>query len=433
VKILVLGSGGREHALTWKIRQSPLADQIYAAPGNGATHALAVNVTIDPTDPSEVLSLVHERDIDLVVIGPDDAVAAGVADVLIKTGRRVFGPSAAAGRLESSKAFAKEVMAAAGVPTGAYRVFDDRHKAREYAREHPEGLVVKADGLALGKGVTVCDSATATLAAIDRAMQEGAFGPAGERIILEERLRGHEVSLMCLCDGTTTVPMPPARDYKRAFDDDHGPNTGGMGVYSPPSDVDNQMLAQIVRQCAQPVVEEMARRGTPYRGCLYTQVMLTERGPMVIEFNARFGDPEAQVVLPRLTSDLVEPLVACAEGDLGGVQLDWNPEPTVGVVVASGGYPGKYNTGLPIGGLDDLDGDVLAFHAGTQRTADGYITSGGRVLTVVAAGPTLTEARARAYDNVRRVSFDRSFYRRDIAAMETVHPRGSILSGAAQD
>jgi phosphoribosylamine--glycine ligase len=324
-------------------------------------------------------------------------------------------------------------MAAAGVPTGAHRVFDDRHKAREYAREHPEGLVVKADGLALGKGVTVCESSSATLAAIDRAMHEGAFGPAGERVILEERLSGHEVSLMCLCDGTTTVPMPPARDYKRAFDDDHGPNTGGMGVYSPPSDVDNEMIGRIVRECAQPVVEEMARRGTPYRGCLYTQVMLTERGPMVIEFNARFGDPEAQVVLPRLTSDLVEPLVACAEGDLGGVQLDWNPEPTVGVVIASGGYPGRYETGHPISGLDDLDRDVVAFHAGTRRTAEGYITSGGRVLTVVAAGLNLAAARDRAYDNVRRVSFDRSFYRRDIAAMEVVDPRGSILSGAAQD
>jgi phosphoribosylamine--glycine ligase len=433
VKILVLGSGGREHALIWKLRQSPLADQIFAAPGNGATQVLAVNITIDPTDPSEVLSLVHERDIDLVVIGPDDAVAAGVADVLGKTGRRVFGPSAAAGRLESSKAFAKEVMAAAGVPTADYRVFNDRHEAREYARAHPEGLVVKADGLALGKGVTVCHSSAATLAAIDRAMHEGAFGPAGERIILEERLSGREVSLMCLCDGTATVPMPPARDYKRAFDNDHGPNTGGMGVYSPPSDVDNETLVRIVRDCAQPVVEEMARRGTPYRGCLYTQVMLTERGPMVIEFNARFGDPEAQVVLPRLTSDLVEPLMACAEGDLDGIQLDWNPQPTVGVVVASGGYPGSYHTGLTISGLDDLDSDVMAFHAGTRRTADGYITSGGRVLTVVAAGLTMAEARDRAYDNVRRVRFDRSFYRHDIAAMETVDPIGSILSGAAQD
>jgi phosphoribosylamine--glycine ligase len=433
VKVLVLGSGAREHALIWKIRQSPLVEQVYAAPGNGATQGIVANTTIDPTAAAEVLALVHERDIDLVVIGPDDAVAAGVADVLVKAGRRVFGPTAAAGRLESSKAFAKEVMAAAGVPTGAYRVFEDRHKARDYARAHPEGLVVKADGLALGKGVTVCDSSAATLAAIDRAMQEGAFGEAGRRIILEERLSGHEVSLMCLCDGTTAVPTPPARDYKRAFDNDRGPNTGGMGVYSPPSDVDDQMLARILRECAQPVVEEMALRGTPYRGCLYTQVMLTERGPMVIEFNARFGDPEAQVVLPRLTSDLVEPLVACAEGDLGGVHLEWSMQPTVGVVLASRGYPGKYGTGYPISGLNDVDSDVVVFHAGTRRTADGYITSGGRVLTVVAAGLTLAEARDRAYDNASRVSFEGSFFRRDIAAMETTGERRTILSGTAPD
>jgi phosphoribosylamine--glycine ligase len=433
VKVLVLGSGAREHALIWKIRHSPLVKQVHAAPGNGATRALATNTTIDPTAPGEVLALVHERDIDLVVIGPDDAVAAGVADVLIKAGRRVFGPTAAAAKLESSKAFAKEVMASAGVPTGAYQVFDDRHKAREYAKEHPEGLVVKADGLALGKGVTVCDSAPATLAAIDRAMQEGAFGDAGRRIILEERLSGHEVSLMCLCDGTTAVPMPPARDYKRVNDQDRGPNTGGMGAYSPPSDVDDEMLGRILLECAQPVVEEMARRGAPYRGCLYTQVMLTEQGPKVIEYNARFGDPEAQVVLPRLTSDLVEPLVACAEGDLAGVRLEWSSKPTVGVVLASGGYPGKYETGLPIAGLDDLDEDIVVFHAGTRRTADGYITSGGRVLTVVAAGENLDEARKRAYENLGRVSFDGSFYRRDIAAMETAGARRSILSGAAQD
>ena len=324
-------------------------------------------------------------------------------------------------------------MAAAGVPTGAYRVFEDRNRAREYARAHPEGLVVKADGLALGKGVTVCSSSAETLAAIDRAMQEGAFGVAGRRILLEEKLSGHEVSLMCFCDGRAALPMPPARDYKRAHDGDRGPNTGGMGVYSPPSDVGDEVLARILRECAQPVVEEMARRQTPYRGCLYTQVMLTERGPMVIEFNARFGDPEAQVVLPRLTSDLVEPLVACAKGDLGGVAIEWSARATVGVVLASAGYPGKYGTGKSISGLEDLDSDVVAFHAGTRRTTDGYITSGGRVLTVVAPGATVAEARDRAYTNVRRVSFEGSFYRKDIAEMETSGPPTSILSGAAQD
>lgn len=418
MKVLVLGSGGREHALFWKIQQSPLVDQVFAAPGNGATQALSANITIDPSDPSEVVGLVHERDIDLTVIGPDASVAAGVADVLVRAGRRVFGPTADAGRVESSKAFAKEVMASAGVPTADFRLFDNRHDARDYAKARGDGLVVKADGLALGKGVTVCETVRETLDAIDRAMQENAFGDAGRRVILEERLTGNEVSVMCFCDGKVAQPMPPARDYKRALDGDSGPNTGGMGVYSPPSDVDQAMLERIVRECAQPVVDELRRRGTPYTGCLYTQAMLTDEGPKVIEFNARFGDPEAQVVLPGLESDLVEILLACAEGDIGAHRPAWSARPTVGVVVASGGYPGAHETGFTIKGLGSLDDDVLTFHAGTTHTSDGYITSGGRVLTVVASGPTLASARDRAYDNVRRVSFDGSFYRSDIAAME---------------
>jgi phosphoribosylamine--glycine ligase len=418
VKVLVLGSGAREHALFWKIRQSPLVDEIYAAPGNGATQALGAGVTIAPTDPAEVLALVHERDIDLVVIGPDDAIAAGVADLLTRAGRLVFGPGAGAGKLESSKAFAKEVMAAVGVPTAAYAVFDDRNQAHAYARSLGTGLVVKADGLALGKGVTVCDSVEDTIAAIDRAMEEEAFGSAGRRIILEERLSGREVSLMCFCDGALAIPMVPARDYKRALDGDQGPNTGGMGAYSPPSDVAPEMVERIVRDCAQPVLGELARRGLPYRGCLYTQVMLTGEGPRVIEFNARFGDPEAQVVLPRLTSDLVEPLLACAKGDMGGVAVEWATGATVGVVLASGGYPASYEVGFAIRGLDSLDEDVVVFHAGTRHTSEGYISSGGRVLTIVASGASVAEARARAYDNVRRVSFDGCFHRADIAAME---------------
>ena len=418
MKVLVLGSGAREHALFWKIRQSPLVDEVYAAPGNGASQALGASITIAPTDPAEVLALVHERDIDLVVIGPDDAIAAGVADLLTRAGRLVFGPGAGAGRLESSKAFAKEVMAAVGVPTAAHAVFVDRNKALAYARSHGTGLVVKADGLALGKGVTVCDSVEDTIAAIDRAMEKEAFGSAGRRVILEERLSGHEVSLMCFCDGALAIPMVPARDYKRAFDGDHGPNTGGMGAYSPPTDVDAEMVARIVRECAQPVVGELARRGLPYRGCLYTQVMLTSDGPQVIEFNARFGDPEAQVVLLRLTSDLVEPLLACAKGDLGGVAIDWDKGAAVGVVLASGGYPDSPEVGFTISGLGSLDDDVVVFHAGTKHTSDGYISSGGRVLTIVASGANVVEARARAYDNVRRVSFDGCFHRTDIAAME---------------
>src|SRR5258708_177238 len=315
-KVLVLGAGGREHALFWKLRQSPMVDAIYAAPGNGATHALGAAITIDPTDVGEVLGLVHEKDIDLTVIGPDDVVAAGMADALENSGRLVFGPAAAAGRIESSKAFAKEVMDAAGVPTAAYWVFDDRHKARAHASAAGVGLVDKADGLALGNGVTVCDSVDETLSAIDRAMAQQAFGEPGRRIILEDRLPGHEVSLMCFCDGATAVPMAPARDYKRALDGDRGPNTGGMGVYSPPSDTGAEMIERITKECAQPVVTELARRGPPYRGCLHTPVMLTHPGPKGIQVNPRVGEPEGPHRLPRPTSHPLEPMLATARGDL---------------------------------------------------------------------------------------------------------------------
>ena len=418
MKVLVLGSGAREHALSWMCERSPAVDKVMTAPGNGATQAVGAHITIDPRDPAEVLAAVHEYDIDLTVIGPDEAVAAGVADHLLKAGRQVFGPTAAAGRIESSKSFAKEVMQVARVPTADYHVFDDAHAAREHVRRRNQPMVVKADGLALGKGVVVCDTVAQTLDAVERAMVGNAFGEAGARVILEERLEGPEVSLMCLCDGERAVPMAPARDYKRAGDGDTGPNTGGMGAYSPPSDVGEAMVAQILRQCAQPVVTELASRGTPYQGCLYTQVMLTSEGPMVIEFNARFGDPEAQVVLPRLQGDLVDLMLACAAGDVRPAPMTWSPEATVGVVLASRGYPGHYETGIPIEGLDDLEDGVLAFHAGTRHTATGYITRGGRVVTIVASGKTVAAARERAYANVARVTFDGVFYRSDIAERE---------------
>jgi phosphoribosylamine--glycine ligase len=418
VKVLVLGSGAREHVLFWMCQRSPQVEQVLAAPGNGATHAVGAHLTINPQDPAEVMAAVHEYDIDLIVIGPDDVVAAGVADQLLRAGRAVFGPTAAAGRLESSKSFAKDVMLSAGVPTAAFRAFDDPHIARAYVRRSNQPMVVKADGLALGKGVEVCDTVQQTLRAIDRAMVGRAFGDAGARVILEERLEGPELSLMCFCDGERAVPMAPARDYKRAADGDRGPNTGGMGAYSPPSDAGPEVVERVLRECAQPAITELATRGMPYRGCLYTQVMLTKDGPMVIEYNARFGDPEAQVVLPRMESDLVEVMLACVEGRLSSLSLSWSPLATVGVVVASGGYPASYRTGMPIEGLEDLDDGVYVFHAGTHHTTSGYITSGGRVLTVVAAGESVAEARARVYKNVTRVTFDGAFYRTDIARGE---------------
>jgi phosphoribosylamine--glycine ligase len=424
VKVLVLGSGGREHALFWKCLQSPQVEMVYAGPGNGATAVLNASVDLQPTDPAAVLKAVQTLEIDLTVIGPDDAVAAGVADTLEAAGKKVFGPTVAAGKVESSKAFAKEVMAAAGIPTPAFALFDNASAAKRHARAEGTGLVVKADGLALGKGVTVCDSVEETEAAIDRAMVQRAFGDAGSRVILEERISGREVSLMCFCDGEVARPMVPARDYKRAGEGDTGPNTGGMGGYSPPSGAGPEVVDEVLRTCAQPLLDEMRERGTPYRGCLYVQVMLTDAGPQVIEYNARFGDPEAQVVLPRLETDLVDILMACTRGGLSHWEPEWTTDATVGVVLASGGYPGKYHQNRKIEGLSQLDPGVIPFHAGTWYASGDFYTGGGRVLTIVARGAGVAEARRRVYENVSRVSFDGSFYRRDIAEME-VHAAGA--------
>ena len=418
MRVLVLGSGGREHALFWKCLQSPQVEMVYAGPGNGGTQVLNASVDVTPTDPAAVLRAAEDLKIDLTVIGPDDAVAAGVADVLEAAGKKVFGPSAAAGRVESSKAFAKEVMAAAGIPTARFELFDDAGAARDYARARGQAMVVKADGLALGKGVIVCETVQETLDAIDLVMVRRAFGLAGSRLILEEQMSGPEVSLMCFCDGEVARAMVPARDYKRAGDGDTGLNTGGMGVYSPPSDCPPDLVDEVVRTCAQPLLDQLKHRGTPYRGCLYVQVMLTPDGPRVVEYNARFGDPEAQVVLPRLKTDFVDLLMACTRGGLGHWEPEWHEGATVGVVLASGGYPGGYQKGKRIDGLAQLDPGVIPFHAGTRYEGGHFYTNGGRVLAVVAEGPTVADARRRAYDNAQRISFDGAFFRRDIAAIE---------------
>ncbi|GAC1333269.1 MAG: phosphoribosylamine--glycine ligase [Candidatus Dormibacteria bacterium] len=418
MKVLILGSGGREHALFRQCLQSPQVDMVYVGPGNGGTAVLNASVDLVPTDTAAVLRAVEELGIDLTVVGPDDAVAAGVADVLEAAGKKVFGPTAAAGKVESSKAFAKEVMAVAGIPTARFELFDHPAAARAYALAQGSGLVVKADGLALGKGVIICDTVEETLEAIDLVMVRKAFGAAGSRLILEEKMAGPEVSLMCFCDGKEAKPMVPARDYKRVGDGDTGLNTGGMGVYSPPSDCPPARVEEIVRSCAQPLLDELRERGTPYRGCLYVQVMLTADGPRVVEYNARFGDPEAQVVLPRLQTDFVDLLMACTRGGLGSWEPEWRDVATVGVVLASGGYPGDYAKAKRIDGLARLDPGVIAFHAGTRYGGGQFTTSGGRVLAVVAEGRDIPEARDRAYANVQRISFDGSFYRRDIAAAE---------------
>ena len=418
MNVLIVGGGAREHALTWKALQSPLTRSVYCAPGNAATAAIAVNTGIQATDVDGILRFVLERDVRLTVIGPEAAVAAGLADRLAAADRLVFGPTAAAGRIESSKAFAKALMARAGVPTPAYQVFDDPARAKDFVRGERRAFVVKADGLAKGKGTLVPRDADETLECIDTLMLRKTVGAAADRVILEEKIDGREVSLMAIVDGDRIVPLPPACDYKRALDGDKGPNTGGMGGYSPvgffgQDDVDRALAAVLA-----PVVKALREDGTPYRGCLYAGLMVGEAGVQVLEFNARFGDPEAQVVLPRLEGDLVPLLEATARGALAEVKPSWSRRSTVGVVLASRGYPGTYQIGFPIDGLGTIERDVFAFHAGTAAGPDGYATAGGRVLTVVALGDSMAEARDRAYRNVERIRFEGMAYRHDLGLRE---------------
>ena len=422
MNVLIVGSGAREHALTWKALQSPLTDSVYCAPGNAATAAIAINTGMLATDVDGIARFNAERDIGLTVIGPEAAVDAGLADRLVQSGRLVFGATKGAGRIESSKAFAKSLMARAGVPTPAFRVFDDPASAKDFVRGERRAFVVKADGLAKGKGTLVPYDAEETLECIDTLMLRRTVGTAADRIVLEEKVDGREVSLMALVDGERVVPLAPACDYKRALDDDRGPNTGGMGGYSPVSFFGEDDVARTVDTVLRPVVRLLREEGTPYRGCLYAGLMVGSGGVQVLEFNARFGDPEAQVVLPRLADDLVPLLEATAAGDLDGVTPTWSTQASVGVVLASRGYPGAYQTGCPIDGLGTLEPGVLAFHAGTTAGAGRYLTAGGRVLTLVALGDSMAEARDRAYRNVDRISFQGVSCRRDLALRELGAP-----------
>ncbi len=422
MNVLIVGSGAREHALTWKALQSPLTSAVYCAPGNAATAAIAVNTGLHATDVDGIARFVAERDVSLTVIGPEAAVAAGVADRLTASGRLVFGPTAAAGRIESSKAFAKSLMARAGVATPAYQVFDDPARAKDFVRGEHRAFVVKADGLAKGKGTLVPRDADETLECIDTLMLRRTVGAAADRIILEEKIDGREVSLMAMVDGDRVLPLAPACDYKRALDGDKGPNTGGMGGYSPVSFFGPDAVDGAVAAVLAPVVKTLREDGTPYRGCLYAGLMVGPSGVQVLEFNARFGDPEAQVVLPRLESDLVPLLEATARGALGDVNPTWSARSSVGVVLASRGYPGTYPTGYPIEGLGTIERDVFVFHAGTSSGPSGYLTAGGRVVTVVALGDSMAEARARAYRNVDRIRFQGMSYRHDLALREVESP-----------
>jgi phosphoribosylamine--glycine ligase len=413
---LIVGSGAREHALAWKCGRSPLIERLYVAPGNGGTPAVARNVQVSADEPAKLVKLARKEKLDLVVLGPESAVASGVGDALRHAGVPVFGPSKEPGRIETSKAFAKELMGAAGIPTAAHEVFTEAGPAKRWARVRKGQVVVKADGLALGKGVLVCSSMAQAEAAIDAMLVQRTFGRAGTTVVLEERIEGPEISIFGITDGQRVVPLAAARDFKRAREGDEGPNTGGMGAYSPPSGITAGMVEEITDMVLRPAVRELARRGLEYRGVLFAGLMLTAHGPRVIEYNARFGDPETQVLMPRLSSDLVPLMLAAALGELPEqARVEWDPRPTVGIVVASGGYPETYETGFPIEGLANVPPGVLLFHAGTRLGADGtLLTSGGRVLTSVAQGATVEQARMGALSGAVRVRFAGAYYRRDI-------------------
>ena len=417
MKILVVGSGAREHAIAWKCVQSELTTRVYCAPGNGGTGGLARNIPVQADDVAGLVRFAKKERIGLAILGNDASVAAGAGDALRDAGFPVFGPSRGPGRIESSKAFAKELMGRAAIPTAGYGVFTEAGPALDFARRHRGRVAVKADGLALGKGVVVCGSLEEAGGAIEAMLVKKTFGRAGSTVVVEERLEGPELSVFGVTDGSHVVPLAPARDYKRAREGDEGPNTGGMGAYSPPRGVDDATVAEAVKTILEPVVRELARQGLEYRGVLYAGLMLTNGGLRVIEFNARFGDPEAQVILPRLQSDAVSLMLTAARGDLSSLPpLHWSPRSAVGVVVASPGYPEAYETGFPITGLATIPAGTLIFHAGTRFQAGrGLVTSGGRVVTAVGLGADAHEARLSALAGAVRVRFPGAYFRSDIA------------------
>ena len=432
MNVLLVGGGGREHALAWALARSPKLTRLLCAPGNAGTAALGQNLPIQATDTAAIVAAALSHRVDLVVVGPEDPLALGLADDLEAQGIAVFGPSRAAAEVESSKRYAKQLMNETGIRTARGRAFSQAAPAhafldatsRDDTVAHPP--VIKADGLAAGKGVIVPESMDAAHRAVDELLQ-GRFEEASKVVLIEERLTGLEASAMAFVDGERIAPMPLSCDYKRIFDGDTGPNTGGMGAYSPPGFLPRDATSQLFHRVHEPVVRALAAAGRSFRGVLYAGLMASEGEPAVLEFNARFGDPETQVLLPLLESDLLSHLLACARGDLSRESIRWRDEATVAVVLAIRGYPGPYETGKPISGLDRVDGsgddsagsNIALFHAGTALDEDGrLVTAGGRVLTVVARGATLREARERAYDNAGRIEFEGKTLRRDIALRE---------------
>ena len=413
MNILMIGGGGREHALIWKLTQSRRVDKVWCAPGNGGIAALAECVPLKATDIEGIVAFAKEKKPDLVFVAPDDPLALGLVDELEAVGIRAFGPHKNAAVIEASKSFAKDLMRKYGIPTADYAVFDDAAAARAYIREKGAPIVIKADGLALGKGVTVAQTVEEAVAASDAAFG-GAFGQAGARVVIEEFMTGTEASVLCFVDGEHWVAMPASQDHKPVFDGNRGPNTGGMGAFCPSRAYTHELAEITERTIIGPTVRAMAAEGRPFKGVLYFGLMLTKTGPRVVEYNARFGDPETQSLMPLLKSDLVPILEACIDGTLDRVKVEWHEGACACVVLASGGYPGSYQKGIAIHGLGKLPRDVAAFHAGTARKDGGMVTAGGRVLGITARGATLDDALAKAYEGVRCVSFDGMHYRTDI-------------------
>lgn len=416
MKVLVIGGGGREHTIVWKLAQSPKVTKIYCAPGNGGISALAQCVPIGATALTELADFAEKEQIDLTVVGPDDPLAMGAVDVFEARGLRVFGPNREAAQLEASKVFSKNLMKKYHLPTAAYEVFSDSASALAYLQNAKFPIVVKADGLALGKGVIIAKDLAEAEDAVRGMMEEGQFGTAGSRVVIEEFMTGPEVSVLAFCDGKHVVPMVSAQDHKRAYDHDEGPNTGGMGTFSPSRVYTPEIAAVCEKEIFKPTVEALLSEGITFKGVLYFGLMLTEDGPKILEYNARFGDPETQVVLPRLKTDLVDIFEAAIDGTLDKLKVEWDDGAAVCVVMASGGYPKKYQTGYPISGIPEAEEEdgITVFHAGTKAENGQVLTSGGRVLGVTAVGKDLDEAIKKSYAAVEKIHFENVHYRRDI-------------------
>ena len=417
MRILVIGGGGREHALVWKLAQSPKVDKIYVCPGNPGMKNLAECVALPLTNLEAVADFAEKESIALTVVGPEATLVAGIVDVFNKRGLTSSGPTAAAAEIEGSKAFSKQLMAKYGIPTAFFKICEDIETAKAYIMEKGAPIVVKADGLAAGKGVVVAMTEAEALAAVDDIMGDLKFGGAGARVVLEEYMEGEEASLLAFTDGETIVPMVAAQDHKRVYDADEGPNTGGMGAYAPAPVMTDRLKEKCVELVLKPTIAAMKAEGRKYQGCLYAGLMIKGEDIKVVEFNARFGDPETQVVLPLLASDLVEVMLACAQGRLHEVKVEWSDAATVCVVMASGGYPGSYEQGLPITGLAEANSlsDTIVFHAGTKEIGDTIVTAGGRVLGVTATGSDIRAAKDKAYAAVKLIDFKDAHYRHDIA------------------